>query len=443
MDRARLHEGIRRMRFADVLGRTERSGLSQMEAAELLGIGERTLYRKIGTFSSGPLLTLEPRSFLRPRRADSARRFAACPFTDFLVKDVSAKKLVIAQGRVYVQVRPEFALDRIGGATGAITGTVQDPSGAVVAGADVKITNQNTGVVTRSTKTDSNGSFTATLLPVGTYTVSVSSTGFREAKFPDIAVRVTETTRMTAKLIPLQVLEKVEVEAQVQAVDTTTATTGQAIEARTIRELPLATQNFQQLLTLSTGAQSELNASAQLGRGNVRVIVNGQREDNNNYLIEGISATDYNVAQGTNIPLPNPDVIGEFKVQTSLYDASQGRNGGGNVNAILKSGTKTFHGDVYEFFRNDKLNANEYFLNRAGQPRPAVKQNIFGGSLGGPIGKDAQAGFFFVNYQGTRQRSGLSPGTLISTSLPILPTDRSADNLAAIFSTPVIGSAWL
>src|SRR5712691_6583304 len=323
-----------------------------------------------------------------------------------------------------------------GGATGAITGTVQDPSGAVVAGADVKITNQDTGVVTRSTKTDSNGSFTATLLPVGTYTVSVSSTGFREAKFPDIAVRVTETTRMTAKLIPLQVLEKVEVEAQVQAVDTTTATTGESIGPTTIRELPLATQNYQQLLTLSTGAQSELNASAQLGRGNVRVIVNGEREDNNNYLIEGISATDYNVAQGTNVPLPNPDVIGEFKVQTSLYDASQGRNGGGNVNAILKSGTKTFHGDVYEFFRNDKLNANEYFLNRAGQPRPAVKQNIFGGSLGGPIGKDAQAGFFFVNYQGTRQRSGLSPGTAISNpGLPVLPTDRSAARLAAAFST--------
>src|SRR5712691_3855143 len=320
-----------------------------------------------------------------------------------------------------------------GGATGAITGTVQDPSGAVVAGADVKITNQDTSVVTRSTKTDSNGSFTATLLPVGTYTVSVSSTGFREAKFPDIAVRVTETTRMTAKLIPLQVLEKVEVEAQVQAVDTTTATTGQAIEARTIRELPLATQNFQQLLTLSTGAQSELNASAQLGRGNVRVIVNGQREDNNNYLIEGISATDYNVAQGTNVPLPNPDVIGEFKVQTSLYDASQGRNSGGNVNAILKSGTKSFHGDAYEFFRNDVLNANEFFLNRAGQKRPPVKQNIFGASLGGPLGP---LGFFFLNYKGTRQRSGLSPGTSISNpGFPVLPTDRSAARLVAAFST--------
>ena len=308
-----------------------------------------------------------------------------------------------------------------GGATGAISGNVEDSSGAVVANADVKIINQDTSTVARVAKTDATGSFTAPLLPVATYTVNISSGGFREAKIPDIVVRVTETTRLTAKMVPLQVLEKVEVQALVQSVETTTATTGQAIEAKTIRDLPLATQNFQQLLTLSSGAQSELNASAQLGRGNVRVIVNGQREDNNNYLIEGISATDYNVAQATNIPLPNPDVIQEFKVQTSLYDASQGRNGGGNVNAIMKTGTKSFHGDVYEFFRNDVFNANEYFLNGAGQKRPPVKQNIFGGSFGGPIGKEAQAGFFFVNYQGTRQRSGLSPGTLISTTLPVIP----------------------
>src|SRR5437870_697084 len=341
----------------------------------------------------------------------------------------AASKLFLVALAVLALLGQMFAQ---GGATGAITGTVQDPSGAVVAGADVKITNQDTGVVTRSTKTDSTGSFTATLLPVGTYTVSVSSTGFREAKFPDIAARFTESTRMTAKLVPLQVLEKVEVQATVQSVETTTATTGQAIEERTIRELPLATQNFQQLLTLSSGAQSELNASAQLGRGNARVIVNGQREDNNNYLIEGISATDYNVAQATNVPLPNPDVIQEFKVQTSLYDASQGRNGGGNVNAILKSGTKDFHGDLYEFFRNDVLNANEFFLNRADQPRPPVKQNILGGSLGGPVGTE-KWGFFFLNYQGTRQRSGISPGTFISTRIPAIPTNRSQQSISQAF----------
>ncbi len=168
------------------------------------------------------------------------------------------------------------------------------------------------------------------------------------------------------------------------------------------------------------------------------MIVNGQREDNNNYLIEGISATDYNVAQATNIPLPNPDVIQEFKVQTSLYDASQGRNSGGNMNAILRSGTKQFHGDVYEFLRNDIFNANEYFLNRSGLKRPAVKQNIFGGSLGGPIG-NGKLGFFFVNYQGTRQRSGLSPGTQISNSgFPVLPLDRSDAALEAAFGVPSI-----
>src|SRR5208282_6405492 len=152
------------------------------------------------------------------------------------------------------------------------------------------------------------------------------------------------------------------------------------ISTNTVRNLPLATQNFQQLLTLSSGAESSLNNAGQLGRGDVRIQVNGQREDNNNYLIEGITATDYNVAELTNTPLPSPDVTQEFKVQTSLYDASQGRNGGGNINAVLKSGTKQFHGDAYEFFRNDALNANDFFLNRQGSPRPVLKQNIFGSS---------------------------------------------------------------
>ncbi|HYK48304.1 MAG TPA: carboxypeptidase-like regulatory domain-containing protein, partial [Terriglobales bacterium] len=315
-----------------------------------------------------------------------------------------------------------------GGATGAITGTVLDPSGAVVAGAEVRIVNQDTGTLTRTTKTDANGSFTATLLPVGNYTVNVVSSGFQEAKFINVAVRVTETTRMEAKLRPLAVQEKVEVQAQVQTVDTSTATTGQAIDARTIRDLPLATQNFQQLLTLSAGTNSDLNASASLGRGDVRIQVNGQREDNNNYLIEGISATDYNVAELTNTPLPSPDVVQEFKVQTSLYDATQGRNGGGNINAILKTGTKKFHGSLFEFFRNTDLNANEWFLNRSQinlglpQQRPDIKQNIFGGSLGGPVGREGKGGYFFVNYQGTRQRSGLSPGAIVSTTLPVLPS---------------------
>lgn len=329
-----------------------------------------------------------------------------------------------------------------GGATGAITGTVQDPSGAVVANADVQLTNQDTGVLERSVKTGPDGSFNAQLLPVGTYTVSVHAPGFGAAKFADVVVRVTETTRMTAKLSTEAVQQKIEVQAEVQTVNTTDATTGQAIESNTIRALPLATQNFQQLLTLSSGAQAELNKATQLGRGDVRIEVNGQREDNNNYLLEGISVTDYNVAELTNTPLPNPDVVQEFKVQTSLYDASQGRNGGGNINAILKTGTQTFHGDVYEFFRNTVLDANEYFLKQTGSPRPVIQQNIFGASLGGPVSPGGKLGFFFVNYQGTRQRSGDSPGTLISTFIPYVPaSDRGAANAGNLAADFKVGSA--
>src|SRR3989442_3378989 len=322
-----------------------------------------------------------------------------------------------------------------GGATGAINGVVADTSGGSVAGAEVQIIDTRTGALVRKLPTGSDGSFVATLLPPGTYSVVVNKSGFSEAKAAGIEIRVTETTKVTIRLKPGSVSEKVEISAQVTTVETTNATTGQSLGTDTVRELPLATQNYQQLLTLSSGAQSELNAAAQLGRGSVKLFVNGQREDNNNFLIEGISATDYNVAQATYVPLPNPAVNQEFKVQTSLYDASQGRNGGGNVNAILKSGTKDFHGDVYEFFRNDVLNANEYFLNRAGQPRPSVKQNIFGGSLGGPLGKDAKLGFFFVNYQGTRQRSGLSPGTFISTTIPVLPSVRDDATLDSVLES--------
>ena len=322
-----------------------------------------------------------------------------------------------------------------GGATGAINLAVEDSSGGWVAAADVQVIDVRTDMVARKVQTGADGTITITLLPPGKYRLVVNKAGFAEARASNIEVRVTETTSVTIALKAGAVTEKVEITAEVLTVNTTSATTGESLGSSVVQGLPLATQNYQQLLSLSAGASSELNASAQLGRGNVRVIVNGQREDNNNYLIEGISATDYNISQSTNIPLPNPDVIQEFKIQTALYDASQGRNGGGNVNAIIKSGGKEFHGDLYEYFRNDKLNANEFFLNRAGQSRPSVKQNIFGGSVGGPLGKE-KFGYFFVNYQGARQRSALSPGTSINNpAFPVLPADRTAANIAAAFST--------
>ncbi len=327
-----------------------------------------------------------------------------------------------------------------GGATGAISGVVVDTSGGSIGSAEVQVINARTESVERKLPTSSEGIFVATLLPPGNYIIVVNKPGFGEAKATDIEVRVTETTRVTITLKPGAVTEKVEISAQVTAVETSNATTGESLGTATIRELPLATQNYQQLLTLSTGAQSELNAAAQLGRGSVKLFVNGQREDNNNFLIEGISATDYNVAQATYVPLPNPDVIQEFKVQTSLYDASQGRDGGGNVNAILKSGTREYHGDAYEYFRNTVLNANDFFLNGQGLARPEIIQNIFGGSLGGPVIKE-KFGYFFMNYQGTRQRSGDSPGTLISTTIPSLPDVRTQQSISQAFfgntTTPI------
>jgi hypothetical protein len=320
-----------------------------------------------------------------------------------------------------------------GGATGAINGTVQDASGAAVANAKVSIVSEATGQSVREFTADASGLFAAALLPVGTYTVQVSAAGFATTKFSGIVVNITETTRMVAALKPATIRETVEVPVTIAPVETTDATTGESLGNTTITTLPLATRNFQQLLTLSAGASSDINGASQLGRGAVFIHVNGGREDNNNYLIEGISAADYAFGELTYTPLPNPDSIAEFKVSTSLYDASQGRNGGGNVNATLKSGTLKYHGDLWEYFRNTSLDAHDYFLGKV-----VVKQNIFGGDFGGPVGPDAKLGFFYVNYQGTRQRSGDSPGTYINTSIPVLPTDRSITNLESVFSSPAV-----
>ena len=322
-----------------------------------------------------------------------------------------------------------------GGATGAIGGVVQDASGAVIASAKVVVKNEATGEVVRQVTTDTSGLFVATLLPVGTYSVEVTAPGFPVTTFPGVVVRITETTRMTAALKVNTVKQVVEVQSQVEQVDTTDATTGQSLGAQTITDLPLATRNFQQLLTLSAGASSDLNGAAQLGRGNVFIHVNGGREDNNNYLIDGITVADYAFGELTYTPLPSPDAIQEFKVSTSLYDASQGRNGGGNINATLKGGTNKFHGDLWEYFRNTDLDANDYFLGKV-----VVKQNIFGGDIGGPIGSEAKFGFFYFNLQGTRQRSGDSAGTYINTAIPYVPlVDRqSTARMAADCGVPSI-----
>lgn len=319
-----------------------------------------------------------------------------------------------------------------GGTRGAITGSVKDPSGAVIPDAHVEIINQQTGLSERTVTADSEGRFTASLLAVGTYRLVVTATGFARVEAPDIKVNVTETTsvNVTMKVGPLT--EAVSITGAATEIQLTNATTGKTLTSQSIEGLPLPSRNFLTLLTLSSGTNGELTDAAALGRGAVSINVNGQRPVNNNYQLEGINANDFNLPTFDNVPLPNPQTILEFKTQTSLYDASQGRNGGGNIQVALKSGSSQYHGDVFEFFRNNVLNANDFFLNRAGQERPVLRQNQYGGSFGGPV-PHIKDFFFFANFQGTRAASGVSAGTTIITNIPVLPSNRSAANLQSIF----------
>ena len=331
-----------------------------------------------------------------------------------------------------------------GGATGAIGGAVLDSKGVPIPKAQVEIRVAGSSTAVRTVFADGSGNFTVASLPVNAYDMVVSAPGFSTSKYDSVMVRLTETTRLNPSLSNAQSqasgeaagagqqVEKVMVVSAppVVTVETSSPATGRTVEPDVILSLPLATQNFHQLLNLSAGALSNLNASAELGRGHVGINVNGQRQDNNNYLLDGISVTDLRNSELLNTPLPSPEAVQEFKVQTSLYDATEGRNGGGNINAVLKSGTSRWHGSAFEFFRNDALNANEFFQKREGQPRPEVRQNLFGASLGGPLGHEAKGGSLFLNYQGTRQVSGLSPGAIISTVIPALPSDRSAASLS-------------
>ncbi|HEV2826989.1 MAG TPA: carboxypeptidase-like regulatory domain-containing protein [Pyrinomonadaceae bacterium] len=332
-----------------------------------------------------------------------------------------------------------------GGTRGAISGTVKDEKGAALAGAQVDVINAATGVTERTTTSDSNGNFTVNQLPAGDYRLVVSVAGFSKAEVPDVKVNVTETTTVNVPLKVGQISESVTVTGAATDIQLTSPATGQTLSDDTISALPLATRNFLTLLTLSTGANTEMFQSDALGRGAVTINVNGQRPVNNNYSLEGINANDINLPILDNVPLPNPQTVQEFKTQTSLYDASQGRNGGGNIQVALKSGSNEFHGDAFEFLRNDKLNANDFFRNRDGQERPRYRQNVYGFSLGGPIylprfgegGRLTHSGknrhFFFFNFQGTRAASGTAAGTNFATNIPVLPTNRSEANLIATF----------
>jgi hypothetical protein len=362
----------------------------------------------------------ETRSYARAATRDRDRRVLAA---------LSRGKISLVLALV---VLAPVALRGQGGSSGAITGTVQDAQGGVIQRAQVVVTNMDTGVTVRRLNTTGAGTFSVTLLPPGNYKLEVKAAGFAALEVNDVVVRITETTEVPITLAISGLSQSVTVAATAPAVQLDSPTTGETIGPNTASTLPLSTRNFLTLLTLSAGANTELFDSAALGRGQVTINVNGPRPTNNNYQLEGINANDFNLPILDNVPLPNPDTVAEFKTQTSLYDASQGRNGGGNIQVNLKSGTDKFHGDAYNFFRDRSLNANDFFLNREGQRKPQLHQNQFGGSLGGPVPK-LKDFFFFGNYQGTREASGQASGTNLATNIPVLPADRSAASLQSAF----------
>jgi hypothetical protein len=320
--------------------------------------------------------------------------------------------------------------------TGALNGTVTDPSGAVVPGATVTLTNNATGQ-SQGTTTGSNGGYTFPLLTPGSYSVRIEASGFKAYVASSVTVNVTETPFLGTKLEIGQSTQVVTITGEAPVLQTQDATVGTLVDSQTITAIPLTTRNFTQVVTLSPGVETAVNNAANMGKGNQDMYVNGNAIGSNTYQIDGLVANNWasaltidstnNVAAG--LAVPNPDAVAEFKVQTGQYDATYGRNPGANVNLVTKSGSNEFHGDVYEFIRNDIFNANDPFHEAAGQPRPTMKQNQFGATFGGPIIKDKL--FFFGSYQGTRQLDGYDQTALSTQILPALTNDRSAATLGA------------
>jgi len=298
--------------------------------------------------------------------------------------------------------------------TGAtLSGTVTDTSGAVIPGVMVSIKNRGTGVV-RNVSSDEAGLYSAPNLLAGSYDVTASAAGFSTVTQSNITLTVGAQQQLNISMRVGETAQVIEVTAAAPLVQVTSSLISGVVESTTVRELPLNGRDWASLATLSPGVTG-LNGEVQLPfesgalRGNrgfgAQLSISGGRPTQNNYRLDGLSIADYtngsgSVAGGT----LGVDAIQEFSVITGNYSAEYGRTSGGVINAISKSGTNEFHGDVYNFLRNDKLDANDFFSNRAGQPRPTLRRNQFGAAAGGPIRKDRT--FVFGDYEGIRFAEG-------------------------------------
>ncbi len=326
--------------------------------------------------------------------------------------------------------------------TGALAGTVTDPQGAVVPNVTVTITNTETNQA-RTTTTGGDGAYKFALLPPGTYRVRFTASGFKTADVAGVTINVTETPVLDRALEVGGQTDVVTVTENAETVQTATSTLGTVVGARAVTSLPLTNRNYTQVLALSAGVSASVNNAATFGKGTADMAVNGANVNQNNYQMDGVNIDNFagnNLSQDAGIyagiGIPNPDALQEFKIQTSTYDASYGRNPGANVNVVTKSGTNQLHGSLFEFFRNSALNSNDFFRNRfcglnpsacqaQGGVKQVLNQNQFGGSVGLPIKKDKI--FFFFSYQETRQKNGVGyQGYAGNIILPALPGgDRS------------------
>jgi len=331
--------------------------------------------------------------------------------------------------------------------TATLVGTITDPSGAPIKGATVTATDANRGTLWTA-KTNDSGGYSLQRLPIGNYSVKVAAAGFDTAIYPTFALQINQTARVDVTMKVGQVSESVEVTSEAPVLQTENAQVGTVIDSATADNLPLETRNYVQLTLLSPGSisvdPSSMNQGSNTAEEGGRPYINGNREQSNNFLLDGI---DNNQASDNLLGYtPSPDAIAEFNVINQNASAEFGNYNGGIVNATIKSGTNSFHGDAFEFFRNDMFNANKWEngLTRGQGFKPGVtdsagviltpklRWNMFGGTLGGPIIKNKV--FFFGDYQGGRldHPSG-------SNQIVVLTPAETTGNFGALLTPPPAG----
>ncbi|MGA2855734.1 MAG: carboxypeptidase regulatory-like domain-containing protein [Candidatus Sulfotelmatobacter sp.] len=279
-------------------------------------------------------------------------------------------------------------------ATARITGTVSDPTGAVIPGAQITVTNTATQAG-REAASDRDGYYQVLALPIGSYRVTAVHQGFRTVVSSEYKLLINQALRVDIKMEVGSASERVDVGAEAAPVETVNATLGQSVTGRTLINMPLNGRDALDLALLQPGVVESNDDNG--GQGNYSIA--GGRTDSVTFLLDGGLNND--LIDNSNLLDPNPDAIAEFRLLTSNYTAEYGRNGGGIISEVIKSGTNQIHGSLFEFFRNRVLDANDYFNIPLGIPRLDLKRNQFGGTLGGPLVKDKL--FFFLAYQGQKQ----------------------------------------